>query len=115
MTTFIKSLPLFFSLILYEFLVFFFIYFIFATDRVTILFLWQYPLIIRLPLLVAFTASLACIFLTKEHKYMFLAICMNLALLFVLFEFLLFKNQSLFYSFVMDSIDGVKYFFNSVF
>ena len=89
-STFVKSLPIFFSFCALEFIVFFFIWFMFHGDNVSIHFLRAFPLVIRIPVLTAFIFSLFATIFAKDQKYFFLAFCMNTVCLFIFTETVIF-------------------------
>jgi hypothetical protein len=92
MKTFLKALPLFFSFIILEFIVYVFIYFCFSTDFVALEFLRLYPWIIRIAVISGFFASFIASFFAPSNRYFFLAIWMNMIFLFLFFEYTLFHT-----------------------
>ena len=92
MKTFLKALPLFLSFVAIEYLAYFFIYFAFHTDIAAVSFLRSYPLVLRLPVIIAFLFSFISIFYTEEQRYIFIAISANMVFLGLFFEIVTFNT-----------------------
>ena len=91
MKTFLKMLPLFFSLMVIEFFIWFFL-FLFWNDISTVNFLRMYPVILRLSLSLAFVSALVPCFITSDYRYVFIGISANLLLIIILLETFLFHS-----------------------
>jgi len=116
--TFLKSLPVLLTFLGFEFIVYFFIMVSFNNDFSSIMFFKKFPLVIRIPLFIAFFFSSIILFRANDFKHVFLAIFLNV--LFAIFFFEVYVFQSIrnpfiiLWEFLVSLYNNVCFFFKEI-